>query len=86
MPGLGLPHTPFLTRLDTPLSGLWFPSSVTRGGTVSPRSREPTVKREAQRRGSGAPGNKGRSRPAWPAWALTRAAPSPGVPPPGRGT
>lgn len=49
MPGLGLPPPPFLTRLDTPLSGLWFPSSVTRGGTVSPRSREPTVKREAQR-------------------------------------
>lgn len=42
MPGLGLPPPPFLTRLDTPLSGLWFPSSVTRGGTVSPRSREPT--------------------------------------------
>ena len=41
MPGLGLPLPPFLTRLDTPLSGLWFPSSVTRGGTVSPRSGGP---------------------------------------------
>lgn len=49
MPGLGLPPPPFLTRLDTPLSGLWIPSSVTRGGTVSSRSREPTLNREIPR-------------------------------------